>query len=275
MDTSTHVSIDETVKSESHVYRLAAYKFAEKTPIKEAVNAFLDRLVVTTNTDANFRLGPDSYFGVYSFGSVTFFNVPQAQQDSVLERLAAISTKLEGELTSDDFIVTVSTTQRESVHFDRAVIADLSPAKIQILSTVLAESATMEYYENAVEDLLDRSETVTTELRTGRLPRYTRWTLQYIGMSLSTRRDLVSSLYIVDAPESTWEDRKLDRLYTQMKATMDIDVRYRALEYKLKLIQESVELIVDLTNTQRNIQLEVAIVLLIVVEIALAFFGLK
>ena len=147
----------------------------------------------------------------------------------------------------------------------------MSRAKISILALLLAQSATLEHYERQVEQLLDSAETISEPMKQhGRLPRYNRDTIRFIGISLSTRRDLVSRMYILDEPEGTWDNAALDRLFKQMKATLDIEVRYRALEYKLGLIQEGVDVIVELTNAQRNIWHEMVIVVLIVVEIAIA-----
>lgn len=274
MDSAQPLTSSPPQDLEARSYKLLAYHLAEKIPIRQVVNAFLDRLIDNTTGDANFRLGPESYFCVFSFGSVAFFNVGEAQQRSIIDRLKEFITPLPGDMISDDFLVTVSDGLREGVQFERAILSDLSPAKIQILALVLAQSATLEYYETVVEDLLDGAEAITEPMKSGRLPGYTRSTIRYIGLSLSTRRDLISGLYIVDDPEITWQDPFLDRLFKQMKSTMEIDVRYRGLEYKLKLIQEGVEVIVDLTNAHRNIMLEVAIVLLIVVEIVLAIMVL-
>jgi uncharacterized Rmd1/YagE family protein len=214
---------------------------------------------------------PDAWCGFYDFGSVAFFNAPAEQRERVLEAVRASFEALEGESTTDDFRVIVDPQGQERVSFNHAVLTDLARTKIEILALVVAQSTTLEYYEKRVEELLDGAEAVSEPMKKhGRLPRYTRNTIRFIGISLATRRDLVSRMYILDEPESTWEDVGLDRLFKAMKTTLDIDVRYRALEYKLGLIREGVDVIVELTNAQRNIWLETIIVVLIVVEILLA-----
>lgn len=259
-------------------YPMTAFHVAEKIPIKTAIEVVASlklpppEYVDPAGTDIIIRLPePDAFCCVYSFGSLVFFNTPEERQKEIIEDIRTQFRPLDGELTNDDFSVIVDASQEERVSFDNAVLNDLAIAKIGILGLLLAQSATLEYYERVVEDLLDQAEAITATMKIdGKLPGYTRETIRYIGISLSTRRDIISRLYIVDAPDITWEDPSLDRLFKQMKATLDIDVRYRALEYKLKLIQEGVEVIVDLTNAQRNIWLEVIIVVLIFVEIILA-----
>jgi uncharacterized Rmd1/YagE family protein len=59
-------------------------------------------------------------------------------------------------------------------------------------------------------------------------------------------------------------------MHQDLKIMMEIDVRYRALEYKIKIIQESVDVIVDLSKSKRETLLEMIIILLITFEIIIS-----
>ena len=263
----------------SEPFPLVAFHVVEKIPIKTALDLVASlglpppEHIDPSGTDVVVPVPdePNAWISLYDFGSVAFFNVSKAQQERVLAAVRTRLTPLPDEPTSDDFHVSIDAQAAERVSFDHAVLNEPSRSKIGILALLLAQSATLEHYERQVEKLLDSAETISEPMkRHGKLPKYDRDTIRFIGISLSTRRDLVSRLYILDEPEGTWEDAALDRLFKQMKAILDIDVRYRALEYKLGLIQEGVDVIVELTNAQRNIWLELIIVILIVVEIGLA-----
>lgn len=260
-------------------FTLVACHVVEKIPLKTALE-LVESLglpppeqIDPSSTDIVVRVPdePNAWCSLYDFGSVAFFNVSPAQQERIVAAVRARFTPLGEEQTSDDFRVVIEPQGAERVSFDHAVLNEPSRNKVGILSLLLAQSATLDHYERQVEKLLDSAEAISEPMkRRGKLPRYDRNTIKFIGISLSTRRDLISRLYILDEPEGTWEDAALDRLFKQMKATLDIDVRYRALEYKLGLIQEGVNVIVELTNAQRNIWLEFIIVILIIVEIGLA-----
>ena len=56
---------------------------------------------------------------------------------------------------------------------------------------------------------------------------------------------------------------------------LEISSRFRALDYKLKLIQENLSVIVELSSTRSNLWLEFIIVVLIVVETLIALVALK
>ena len=94
--------------------------------------------------------------------------------------------------------------------------------------------------------------------------------IKFIGLCLDTKQEIISNLYIVDSPDETWENVELDKMHSELKTMMEIDIRYRALEYKIKIIQEAVEVIVDLSKSRRETVLELIIILLIAFEILLS-----
>ena len=87
---------------------------------------------------------------------------------------------------------------------------------------------------------------------------------------MDTKQEIISNLYIVDSPDETWENVELDKMHQELKVMMEIDIRYRALEYKIKIIQESIEVIVDLSKSKRETLLEMVIILLITFEIIIS-----
>ncbi len=54
----------------------------------------------------------------------------------------------------------------------------------------------------------------------------------------------------------------------------EIRERYRTLEYKLRIVQDTVEVLSDLTNNRRMWYLEIAIVALIAIEVVLFVYEL-
>ncbi|MCX6111840.1 MAG: RMD1 family protein, partial [Proteobacteria bacterium] len=60
----------------------------------------------------------------------------------------------------------------------------------------------------------------------------------------------------------------------ELKKMLEISSRFKALDYKLKLIQENLSIIVNLSATKSNLWLEFIIVVLIVVETFIAIIAL-
>jgi uncharacterized Rmd1/YagE family protein len=87
---------------------------------------------------------------------------------------------------------------------------------------------------------------------------------------LDLKQEIISNLYIVDSPDETWESVMLDKLHQELKLMFEIAIRYRALEYKIKIIQESVDVFVDFAKSRREALLEIIIILLISFEIIIS-----
>ena len=217
-----------------------------------------------------------SFYLFIIFGSLVFFNVPEEQQRSIIDKVKkSNATSQAGLTTTDTFSVDVdSSVERHEVGFNKAVIPDLTYQKARLISMVVAESAALEYFELIVDDLLEKTHQISDQLRTqGRLLKETKPLIKFIGFCLTTKQEIIANLYVVDAPDEVWDDQVLDRLYNDLKRMFEIETRYRVLEYKLKLIQESLEIIVDLSKSVRETMLEVTIIVLIAIELIVALFG--
>ena len=69
---------------------------------------------------------------------------------------------------------------------------------------------------------------------------------------------------------SDLEDIAAERIYDALRTEFDLADRYAALERKLRSVQESLELVLDMTRDSRLVMLEVLIVLLFLLEIGLS-----
>jgi uncharacterized Rmd1/YagE family protein len=78
-------------------------------------------------------------------------------------------------------------------------------------------------------------------------------------------------LHLLDKPDEAWDDPGMDRIYDELRAEFDLVDRYQAMEMKLRSVQESLELILDVARDRRLVSLEVTIVVLIGFEILLGF----
>ena len=86
---------------------------------------------------------------------------------------------------------------------------------------------------------------------------------------MRTKNDIVETLALFDKPEATWEDPDLDKLYMKLREELELDDRFRALEAKLRMIQETLVLLVDLSQYRATWRLEMTVVLLILFEVLL------
>lgn len=256
-------------------YVINAVHLTEQIKIKELGTVIALQPLLLSVWEAVFKISEESYIFMYNFGSVVFFNVPEEQQKNVIETIKKTNVPSQPAFaTSDSFIVEVTGEDKHEVGFNKAVIKDLSYQKARLISMVVAESAGLEYFELVVEDLSEKTFQISRTLREkGKMLKETKQLIKFIGFCLTTKQEIISNLYVVDAPDEVWDDQTLDRLYNDLKRMFEIETRYRVLDYKLKLIQESLEIIVDLSKSSRETVLELTVIILIAIELLLALFG--
>ncbi|MBS2035064.1 RMD1 family protein [bacterium] len=251
---------------------MVSHHLGRRIRLEDAARAFVDRIVEKAKSELCLTLG-DGWVYLFAFGSVVFIDVEAPKAEVFTQDLA---TYVEGqtEHLSDDVNVIIDPNGKDKVHFDRIVLQEVNQQKLRLLSLVLAQSTTLEHFEKQVEELLDRAAAFTDAIASGNTMRHTvKEMMGFLGTGLATRRQIVSNLAILDSPDIVWEDPALDTIFQEHKANFELTSRYRTLEHKLRLIHESVEVLVDISNTRQTHVLEIVVVLLIAVEVILAFIG--
>jgi len=261
--------------SHSQIYELKAVHIAEKFRLKDLKNKFARFIIEFSNYEMVVRYCENSYVYLYNYGVVVFFNVDSALQEKVFNLLQESGILAEPMRISDSFHFEVDekiTTHR--VYFDRVVVPHFTEKIAEIVGMMLAESTALDYYEAIVEDLLIKINRLSKILKDkGKMLRTTEDLIQFIGLCLDMKQEIISSLYIVDSPDEIWEDMELNKLHRDLKSMFEIGTRYRGLEYKIKIIQESINVIVDLSKSKRETILEVTIILLIAFELIISIFN--
>jgi uncharacterized Rmd1/YagE family protein len=98
--------------------------------------------------------------------------------------------------------------------------------------------------------------------------------VKLIGQCLNMKQKVISSTYVLDSPEPTWENQSLAGLHREMVDMFEIRERYRTLEYKLRMVQDTAEILADLSRTRRSLYVEVAILIFVLFEVVLFVYSL-
>ena len=262
----------ESTSQPARTLRMVSYHLGQRIRIDDCARTFVDRVVDKGKSDLCLRLAEGWVF-LFSFGSVVFIGVEQTKVDVFVEDVLPFVER-KSDRFLDDFRIVVDPEAKEKVHFDHIVLSLETTQKLKLAALVLAQSTTLELFERLVEAQLDRAAAITDAMANGApLGAKEKEMLGFIGVGLATRREIVSNLAILDSPDVVWEDSGLDSLFQGLKANFELSGRFRTLEHKLRLIHESVEVVVDLSHTRRSMWLEITVVILILVEVLLAFWG--
>jgi uncharacterized Rmd1/YagE family protein len=111
----------------------------------------------------------------YPFGAVTFRGVSAETQTRELAALGRQFPKLSAAAVEEDFLVREAASDGPRLEAGVLTIGKLTPARAEVVSLIVAQSAAMEYYERIVDSLfantdrlvdrLERSGTVTFRVR--------------------------------------------------------------------------------------------------------------
>jgi len=256
------------------VHPVHAYGFASTFKLRELVPLFTmpgargpiepklkERLLVAW--EAN---GEKRYALAFDFGAVVFVNCAPTEEQRIVEALKKKYAAEPHPPLDETFLVETAPTAKLEVRFDRVVVPELTEGIVDIVALILAQSVAMDYYVRDVEAIEIETDRITERLQSKGQVGRVRSLIKFIGVCIATRNDILSTLALFDKPDATWENETLDRLWEGLYRMLELDDRYKALEAKLRMFQDNLEVLVDLTRQRQTLRLEMAVVVLILFE---------
>ena len=254
------------------IYPVQAYGIAATLRPRDVASCFDTTAIQVkmTKTQLVVQYADQRWAVAYDFGALVFINIAPPERDRVLKQLLERVGPEPHPPLVDDFVIEVRAGAAPVVTFDRVVVGELTQPLLELIALIVAQSVAMEYYEEDVEDILGRIDKLSTRLaEDGGFRGSTRELMQFIGQGMSTRNQVVHTLSLLDEPPLAWESETYDRVYRALRAAFEIEERYRALDHKLRMIQDNLELLVDLTRHRRTLLLEGTVIALIAIEVVL------
>lgn len=152
-------------------------------------------------------------------------------------------------------------------------LAKFTDDRLLLIADALAKSTSLARDERRVAAVFDVIEPFARKLaEQGRTPPRRKSILQLIGNALLVQQRVAGRVAIAEKPDVLWEKPELDRLYARLEDEYELKERLETLEHKVTAISETANALTDIIDTQRSLRLEVAIVVLIVIEVAIGCF---
>jgi uncharacterized Rmd1/YagE family protein len=208
---------------------------------------------------------------IYAFGAIVFQDVGQAGRETELLRLRRALPNVSAQVMTEEFSVREQPEAARPDIVDGVLVLDaLTFERSTVVALTVAQSVAMEYYERIVDQMFTDTDKIVDRLeKTGTMPVRTRKLHRFIGAAIGTRSEVLSVLHLLDKPDAIWDDPGADRIYSELRAELDLVDRYESLALKLRSVQEALELVTDIARDRRLVLLETSVVLLIVLEIVL------
>jgi len=242
--------------------------------IGERINtAGLERSDVFSTSPLSFGAGDHGFVAVFRYGVVVLIGLSPLEEDEVLRALEPrVVRPLPPPWDEESLTVQVGVDGEEGVWPDGLVqIRAAAPAQLLVVADTLAKSAALAYDEGQVAAVVDAIEPFADALASaGRTPGGRGAMLKLIGRALQVRHRVTGRVAVHEKPDVLWDRPDLERLYARLEDEYEIVERAEALDRKLAVVGETATALTDLIDTQRALGLELAVALLIVVEIVLA-----
>jgi len=149
-------------------------------------------------------------------------------------------------------------------------LAKFSDDRLLLIADALAKSTALARDERRVAAVFDVIEPFARELaQRGRTSRRRKGILQLIGNALLVQQRVAGRVAVAEKPDVLWEKPALDRLYSRLEDEYELKERLDTLERKLAAVSETANALTDIIDTQRSLRLEIAVVVLIVIEVVI------
>ncbi|MCW5700983.1 MAG: RMD1 family protein [Bradyrhizobium sp.] len=214
------------------------------------------------------RLKGGGVAGLFPYGTAVFVGASAGEQQDILDGLA---NRIE------DPIDTAAAIEMEieygtSTKFagDRITIKDESPSSLIAVADALARHVAITFEEEEVRKLLLALEPFTGDLaNSGRLPFNRRRMLRTVGEVFRTHRRLLERVDVEDKPELDPEHSEARHLWDRLIEAYQLKKRAKSVSNKLEAIEVMMSGLTELINAQRELRVELLIVLLIAIEIGI------
>jgi uncharacterized Rmd1/YagE family protein len=251
-----------------------AYGFASQFKLRELASCFVGARLRLAKTQIAAEYAPDRFALAVDFGAIVFINVSAEERARVLgEVRRRVAVDEPHAPLEEEFLIEIGpgVPAEGKVTFDRVTLAEMSVPAFELISLLLAQSVAIDYYEEDLQEILATlDKQIDFVAEKGRIPGSRGDLTRFVARTLATKNQIIAALAVLDKPAVTWETESLDRLYRAFREMLEIDDRFRSLEYKLRTIQESLELFLEIQQTRHGHVLETIVVVLILFEIVMA-----
>ncbi len=249
--------------------KIEAFQIAEVLNLKKFKQEYTSEPLLSNNSELFYQTQTGQYVYLLSYGVVVFADFNPLEQSSFIKFTKNYAENWVEEVFQDDFDVQINASVlTEVIRHNSITVATLNDDAIRIMMLNIAQSVALDYYESLTYAILKNTRQMTDQLELhGKLHSSQKALLRFIGKTLNVKNSIIDNLYIFDSPDETWENEYLERIDKGLKKVFDLKMRYQDIDYKLKIVQETLTLFTELVQNRESTRLEWIIIVLILIEV--------
>jgi uncharacterized Rmd1/YagE family protein len=220
------------------------------------------------------RLGEGGIAAIFRYGAVVLFGCSADEKAGLLQAIGAHSSGF-GEFGGDEVtVVEVDPAEQEGPSGQAIKIKNADRLRLQLIAEVMAKATMLSFQERQAARDFDRSEPLARDLaEDGKFSAKPSELLKAVGSMLLAESRLNGRAGVLDRPDLLWDNPGLSGLYARLEGDYELEDRAIALDRKLTTLSHTAETLVETMRYHSSHRLEVAILLLIFVELCLALYG--
>jgi uncharacterized Rmd1/YagE family protein len=250
-------------------FSASAIMVAERIDIK-AISGF----EIIAKSPYLIRLGGGGVAAVFRYGAVVLFNASAAEKTRLLEAIAAYSSGAGDPGAAEMALIDIDPDEEEGPSGQLIKIKNADRLRLQLIAEVMAKATMLSFQERQAGRDFDRSEPLARDLaEDGRFSAKPSELLKAVGSMLLAESRLNGRAGVLDRPDLLWDNPGLSGLYARLEGDYELHDRALTLDRKLTTLSHTSETLVETMRYHSSHRLELAILLLIFVELCLGLYG--
>jgi uncharacterized Rmd1/YagE family protein len=210
----------------------------------------------------------------FSYGAVVMWGLEETEEKQVLEVLKRFEKDPFAKIERDDFTFTYGDSMK--IEEDEISLEGKNFMQKLAISYAIAQSVKLAVFEEGVNATVEKSSHLPEQLAlAGKVPFSRKDIFKRMGELFIERTRVNLNSNVLDVPEFFWENPELEPVYRKTASYLDVTKRIDAMNKKLTVIHDFLEILSSELNHQHSSRLELTIIVLIVIEVLLMLFWSK
>jgi uncharacterized Rmd1/YagE family protein len=229
---------------------------------------------VISTVPLTYRVGAEGLVTLFRYGVAVIMCTSLQEEAEVLRSLQPRLISPVAVIEDETLLIEVAPDKEDQIlPGGPMVLKNATPDRLIIIADALSKSVVLARDEREVASVFDLVEPFARELaERGRVTATRRTILQHIGNALLVRQRVSGRVAVAEKPDVVWDRQDLERLYARLQDEYELKERAETLSRKLSVIAETAQVLTDIIDTRRSLRLEIAIVILIAIELAVLGF---
>lgn len=253
------------------MYKIRAFQIAENIDIKSIKKNYADKLIFSSPNELFYSENNEKFLYILSYGVVVFSGYEVLKMTEMIEYIKTHSTDALTNKHWEDFVIH-DKADEDLFAYNEIFLTSINASVMRIVMLNVGQSVALDYFTEKAEQILDTTTEYTLQLeKNGKISISSKKLRIFIGKTLNMKNRVFDNLYILDSPDITWDNQYLNKIDNALKDIFDLKIRFRNIEYQLRLAKENLDLFKDFMQHKKSNQLEWIIIILILVEVVNMF----